>query len=79
MTQDSVERTLGKLLTDEAFRDRFFAGPAEACREAGLSLSPVELEALQRLSRDELARFGDEVDPRISRPCLDPTGLRRDR
>ena len=79
MTQDSVDRALGKLLTDESFREQFFAAPVEACREAGLTLSPVEVEALQRLSRDELARFGDEVDARISRPCLDPTGHRRDR
>lgn len=78
MTQDCVERVLGKLLTDEAFRNRFFAEPMEACRDAGLSLSPVELEALQRLSRDELARLGDDVDARISRPCLDPTGRRRE-
>jgi ribosomally synthesized peptide len=79
VTQDSVERTLGKLLTDEAFRERFFAAPAEACREAGLSLSSGELEALQRLSREALVRFGEDVDARISRPCLDRTGRGRDR
>ena len=77
MTQDSVERALGKLLTDEAFCTRFFAAPAAACRDAGLTLSPVELEALQRLSREQLARLADDVDARISRPCLDPTGQRR--
>jgi hypothetical protein len=40
----------------------------------GLLLSPVELEALSRLSRDEAVRFGESLDQRISRPCLDPTG-----
>ena len=74
MTQDSVERTLGKLLTDEAFRERFFTAPAQACRDAGITLSPAELDALGRLSREALARFSEEVDDRISRPCLDPTG-----
>ena len=34
MTQQAVERTLGKLLTDENFRDRFFANPELACWEA---------------------------------------------
>ena len=72
MTQQAVERVLGKLLTDEAFRDRFFATPEAACWEAGLALSAVELEALARLSLEELARFADEIDERISRPCLDP-------
>ena len=73
MTQAGVEQALGKLMADEAFRERFFATPATACREAGLVLSPTELEALSRLSRDGLARFAEDLDPRISRPCLDPT------
>ena len=73
MTQQAVERVLGKLLTDEAFRDRFFETPVAVCWEAGLALSPIELDALGRLSRDELARFGDGIDERICRPCLDRT------
>lgn len=72
MTQQAVERVLGKLLTDENFRDRFFASPELTCWEAGLPLSPVELEALSRLSHDSIARFGDALDKRISRPSLDP-------
>ena len=73
MTQQAVEQTLGKLMTDERFRRRFFAEPAAACREAGLVLSPAELDALTRLSGEDLARVGGRLDPRISRPCLDPT------
>ena len=72
MTQQAVERALGKLLTDEAFRARFFAAPAATCRQAGLTLSPVELDALSRLSREQLARFAEDLDRRISRPSLDP-------
>ena len=72
MTQQAVERALGKLLTDENFRERFFAGPGLACWEAGFSLSPVELEALSRLSYEALAQFSEALDKRISRPCLDP-------
>ena len=72
MTQHAVERALGKLLTDENFRDRFFANPETASWEAGFALSAIELEALSRLSREALARFSDGLDKRISRPCLDP-------
>ena len=72
MTQQAVERTLGKLLADEAFRERFFANPEAASWEVGLVLSPSEVEALLRLSREALARFSDNLDKRISRPCLDP-------
>lgn len=73
MTQQAVERALGKLLTDENFREQFFASPDLACWEAGFALSPVELEALSRLSSEALARFSEALDKRISRPALDPS------
>jgi hypothetical protein len=72
VTQQAVERALGKLLTDENFRERFFASPELACWEVGFELSPVELEALLRLSSETLARFSEALDKRISRPSLDP-------
>jgi hypothetical protein len=59
VTQQAVERALGKLLTDENFRERFFAGPGLACWEAGFALSPVELEALSRVSHEALAQLGE--------------------
>jgi hypothetical protein len=72
VTQQAVERVLGKLLTDENFRERFFAGPELACWEAGFALSPIELDALSRLSHEALTEFGEGLDRRISRPSLDP-------
>ncbi len=72
MTQQAVERALGKLLTDENFRERFFASPELACWEAGFALSTIEIDALSRLSHEALARFSDGLDKRISRPSLDP-------
>jgi hypothetical protein len=72
VTQQAVERTLGKLLTDENFRERFFASPEMATWEAGMSLSAIELEALSRLSRKALARFSEYLDRRISRASLQP-------
>ena len=46
VSQQAVERALGKLLTDENFRDRFFTNPELATWEAGFTLSSIELEAL---------------------------------
>jgi hypothetical protein len=79
VTQHAVERALGKLLTDEGFRERFFVTAVTACRDAGLTLSPTELEALSRVSRDELARFAERLDQRISRASLEPTGTSEER
>jgi hypothetical protein len=40
VTQQAVERALGKLLTDENFRERFFENPEAASWEAGLASRP---------------------------------------
>jgi hypothetical protein len=79
VSQNAVERTLGKLATDEEFRARFFENPAAATWEAGLPLSPVELEALSGLSRAAIARFSQSLDARIRRLCLAGTPSRAPR
>ncbi len=77
MTQLAVERTIGKLATDPRFRAKFFANPAAATWEAGLRLSPGELEALSALSHTAVTRFSESLDPRISRLGLDATDTPR--
>ena len=67
-----LSTALGKLLTDENFRERFFENPEGASWEAGLALSPIELEALSRVPRSALVSLHDELDKRISRRSLDP-------
>jgi putative modified peptide len=67
MSQAAVERILGKLITDDAFRDRFFANPAVASFAAGIELSGAELDALSRLPKKALARISKLVDDRICR------------
>src|SRR5438093_710231 len=56
VSQNAVERTLGKLVTDDEFCARFFENPAAATWEAGLPLSALELEALSGLSRAAIGR-----------------------
>jgi hypothetical protein len=69
MSQHAVERTLGKLLTDESFRERFFTTPRETVWAAGLRLSDIELAALSGLSRAALCSFSATLDPRVCRLC----------
>ncbi len=71
MTQAAVERALGKLVTDEAFRDQFFKEPAVASFEAGLTITRVELDALVRLPKKALARLNGLLDDRICRLSVD--------
>ena len=71
MSQQAVERTLGKLMTDDTFCERFFLHPEAASWEAGLELSPTELDALSRLSRAAVAQFRVSLDGRIRRLRLE--------
>jgi hypothetical protein len=70
MSQRAVEQILGKLLTDEEFRRRFFEDPHCACFRSGFELSPVELEAVMRTPRTPLAALSRRLDDRILRLCL---------
>jgi hypothetical protein len=67
VSQQAVERTIGKLITDEAFRARFFDDPEAATWEAGLVLTSGELDALSRLSRVALVRFSERIGARLRR------------
>ncbi|HWT83386.1 MAG TPA: Franean1_4349 family RiPP [Candidatus Methylomirabilis sp.] len=74
MSQRAVERTLGKLVTDEGFRDEFFMHPQTTCVQAGLNLTQEELDALSRLPRTALAALCARLDDRICRlhVAIDP-------
>ncbi len=67
MSRRAVEQILGKLLTDEVFRRRFFEDPHCACFLSGLELSPVELEAVLRIPRTPLAALSRRLDGRMCR------------
>lgn len=73
MSQHSVEAVVGRLATDEAFRDRFRAGREEVLdgliRE-GLEITPVERQALLDLDFAACERFAEQIDPRIQKVCL---------
>jgi hypothetical protein len=65
MTAAGLERALGLLLLDAAFCKRFFRNPSSATWEAGLPLSPIEVDALSRLPRVAIARFRESLEPRL--------------
>jgi hypothetical protein len=67
MSQRDVERTLGRLLTDQDFRDEFFLDPARASLTLGNQLTPHEVEALLRVPRSTFATLGARLDNRICR------------
>jgi hypothetical protein len=67
MSQKAVESILGRLITDAEFRGKFFEQPALICRDNGLDLTAVELDALLAIEPDLLTRMGLSLDSRIVR------------
>jgi hypothetical protein len=71
MSQRSVERMVGKLVTDEAFRHRFAqdreAALGEATASEGLELNICERHAIASLDIDVLERLAQAIDPRLQK------------
>ncbi len=70
MSQQNVERVIGRIVTDQGFRRRFQKKPIDTLFEivaSGLELTTVELHALAGLDAALVARFADALDPRIQK------------
>jgi hypothetical protein len=65
MTDAGLDGALGMLLLDAAFSERVFLNPGSPTWKAGLPLSPIEADALSRLSRDAIARCPESLDPSL--------------
>ena len=79
MSQRAVERVLGRLATDEGFRDIFYADAETALVPYAPELTPAEIDALRQVPRAALAAFSARLDDRICRlsvPAANPEGQR---
>jgi hypothetical protein len=78
MSQVNVERVIGVLITDEAFRRRFAEDPKRALQnlaESGIELTEWERRALATLDPVQLDRFADAIDARLQKCDLKRGGM----
>ena len=64
---------IGRLVTDEGFRNRFGEDPFLALVEAvrcGTELTELEIQALAALDLRDLERLAETLDPRIQKICI---------
>ena len=65
MAQDTVERILGRILTDARFRQHFFAHTRDQLLR--LDLLEHERDSLGKLDRQVVEILSEKLDPRIVR------------
>jgi len=73
MSQVHVERVIGLLATDEAWRRRFSKDPSVCLADmiaSGIELNECERWSLAHLDPAELARFARAIGPRLQKADL---------
>jgi hypothetical protein len=67
MSQETVEKVLGRLLTDEAFRSQAVDSLEKVCIKHGYQLSAEELRIISRLDIRQMSIAAEAIDGDIRR------------
>jgi len=70
MSQKAVESLLGRLLTDQVLRRRFYEEPAVTCGQEALDVTSREIEAVLVVGESLFEEFAHHLDPRIVRAAV---------
>jgi hypothetical protein len=73
MSQRAIEVIVGRLVTDEAFRQAFARAPRrvlEALIAQGMSLTEVEMRALVGTPAALWSEVGEQIDPNLQKASL---------
>ena len=73
MSHRTIERVIGRLLTDEELRQDFIGAPSRtlaALREQGWELSRLEVDALLAIEIGLWSEVAARIDPRLQRCSL---------
>lgn len=79
MSQRTIEMLIGRLITDEAFRDQFLHAPEAALIalvERGFDLSRTEIAAVVSTDPAIWLEAAERLDPRLQKASLTPTAAR---
>lgn len=70
MSQQDIECFLGRLLTDDSFRERAITAFQQLCFEEGFRFTEEEAAAILQMELNLFAGWSQEIDPRIRRSGL---------
>jgi hypothetical protein len=77
VAQRSIEILIGRLITDEAFRNAFLTDGSLALqrfRDTGHDLTAVEIDAVLAMPPDLWSVVADQIDRRLQKANLSVTG-----
>ena len=74
MSQEAVERVLGRLITDRQFRRHAADSLESACLNEGYCLTAAELRLLSSLKLPWFAELGDRLDAGLCRAGISGGG-----
>jgi hypothetical protein len=80
VAQRSIELFIGRLVTDEEFRETFMRNPSATVAlfvEAGLELTDIEVAALLATRADVWERVADQIDARLQKVSLQSFARRK--
>ncbi len=67
MSQEAVERILGRMITDERFHSQTTDSLEAACLQEGYRLTQAELRMLSQLDPGRIKEFAGWIDPGLCR------------
>ena len=65
MSQENVQKIVGRLVTDGEWAKSFFENSGEVLKE--YELSEEEIAGLQAMKKEDIGKFAENLDERISK------------
>ena len=64
--QDDLRAVAGKALSDMEFRQKLLDDPEAAVKEAGIELTPEQIQALKEMDKEQFEQGLAELDERLN-------------
>jgi len=68
-TDEDLRTVAGKAIADPVFRQKLLDDPEAAVKEAGIDLTPEQMDALKNMDKAEMEKGLIDLDSRLTMAC----------